>query len=172
MLQMARDKIYDRQARDLPRNAVVAPAVVDDPDRSGDKLKVLRSVRDDPLAGMLSRGQIDQAMFTAGREWQRHHEAMEIGNISAIDPAKEAVDGGKIPEPITDRQIRAIRALGAAERELGPYGAVLIRSVLGARLSIAEFASQQGFWSAREQNYLSRRFRECLDTLAKLWGYA
>jgi hypothetical protein len=103
-------KIYDRQSRDLPINSKVAEAIVDDPLEAGAKLKVLRSVRDDPLADMHSRRQIDDAMLAAGREWQRYHEDTQIGGISAIDTTKEAVDGGRIPEPITDRQIKAIRA--------------------------------------------------------------
>jgi hypothetical protein len=165
-------KVYDRQSRDLPINSRVAEAVVDDPLELGAKLKVLRSVRDDPLAAMHSRGQIDTAMFAAGREWQLHHENTQIGSIGAIDTTKEAVDGGRIPEPITDRQIKAIRKLGEADRELGPFGSALTRSVLGTRLSIAEVAIQHKYTTAREHNYLSHRFRECLDTLAKLWGYA
>ncbi len=144
-------KIYDRMSADLPINSVVAETVVKD--EAGDYIKVLRSIRDDPLAGMLSRDQIDTAMFEAGRLWQKYYEHSEIGGISAIDPTKEAVDGGRIPEPITDRQIEAIRELGNADKELGEYGASIIRDVLG-------------------RHQLGRRLRECLDTLAHLWNFA
>ena len=167
---MANDKIYDRMAADLPRNSVVAPAVVKD--EAGDYIKVLRSVRNDPLVGMLSRKQIDEAQFVAGRTWQAHHEHSQIGSISAIDPTKEAVDGGKIPEPISDRQIKAIRALQAAERQLGAFGASLIFDVLGRRMSISEIARARMMTRQREIDFLSMRFRECLESLAKHWGLA
>jgi hypothetical protein len=39
-------------------------------------------------------------------------------------------------------------------------------------MSVAEVAMQHKYTTARETNYLSRRFRECLDTLAILWGFA
>lgn len=175
MLSMARNdkpKVYDRQSRDLPINSMVAQAVVDDPLERGAKLKVLRSVRDDPLAAMHSRGQIDDAMLAAGREWQRHHENTEIGNIAAIDPRREAVDGGRFPEPMSERYDRAFKELGDANRALGPFGSVLVARILADRESIAEVAVRFNYTSARETNYLSRRFRECLDTLAKLWGFA
>jgi hypothetical protein len=165
-------KVYDRQSRDLPINSRVAEAVVDDPIGDGSKLKVLRSVRDDPLAAMHSRRQIDDAMLAAGREWQRHHEDSEFGSICAIDTTKEAVDGGRMRDILTDRQAKAVKALKAADKELGQLGSILIRKVLGGRESITEVAVQHHYTTAREIDFLSRRFRECLETLAKLWGYA
>lgn len=165
-------KIYDRQSRDLPINSKVAEAVVDDPIELGAKLKVLRSVRDDPLAAMHSRRQIDDAMLAAGREWQRHHENSEIGSVGAIDPTKEAVDGGRFPEPLSERYGKAFAKLGEADRELGPFGSAMVRRVLGSRESLGTVAIALGYTSDREHNYLSHRFRECLETLAKLWGYA
>jgi hypothetical protein len=175
-LQLAKNqklKVHDRIAADLPINAVVAKAVVDDPYSTlGEKITVLRSVRDDPLAGMHSRRQIDDAMLAAGRMWQRYHEHSEIGGVSAIDPAKEAVDGGRIPEPITDRQIKAFRELARADRELGQEGCALVRDILGKRMSIGAAAHRRGLTSVRQITYLGRRFRESLDILAKLWGLA
>lgn len=171
-VKMPADKIYERMTADLPINSQVAPAVVDDPLEHGAKLRVLRSVRDDPLAGMHSRGQIDDAMLAAGRRWQMHHEHSEIGGISAIDPCKEAVDGGRIPEPITDRQIKAIRQLAEADQILGFQGKLLVRQILGERKSVQDVSMRLGLTTQREFNYMSRRFRECLESLAKLWGFA
>lgn len=167
-----KQKIYERVGTDSTGQAHISIAIVDDPLEHGAKLKVLRNIRDDPLAGMHSRGQIDDAMLAAGREWQRHHEHSEIGAISAIDPAKEAVDGGRIPEPITDRQIHAMAKMREANRELGPYGASIIMDVLGRRMSIIEIAAHRNMPRRSELEYLGKRFRECLNTLAKLWGYA
>jgi hypothetical protein len=165
-------KVYDRQSADLPINSRVAETVVDDPLEQGAKLRVFRSVRDDPLAEMHARHQIDNAMFVAGREWQRHYEAAEIGSLGAIDPTNEAVDGGRIRDTLTDRQAKAVKALRQADDKLGMIGSNLIRKVLGARMSFAEIAAQHRYTTAREYDFISRRFRECLDTLAKLWGYA
>jgi hypothetical protein len=136
------------------------------------KRESIRSLRDDPLAGMHSRGQIDEAMFYAGRTWQMHHENSEIGGVSAIDTTKDAVDGGRIPEPISDRQIRAFKQLRLADEALGYQGKMLIRKVLGERKSVQEYSMGLGLTSEREFNYMSRRLRECLDTLAELWGFA
>lgn len=166
------DKVYNRMTADLPINSQVAPDVVDCPIEIGAKLRVIRSVRDDPLAGMLSRAQIDQAQYEAGRRWQRHHENSEIGGISAIDPAKEAVDGGKMAEPITDRQITAFRQLIAARNELGQDGNDLITEILGSCVSITDAAISRGLNSKDGKAYVGRRFRECLECLAILWGFA
>lgn len=167
------ERVHVRIATELPINAVVAPAIVDDPySDCGEKLEVLRSVRDDPLAGMAARGQIEDHLLKAGRRWQALLEQAEIGSVSAIDPTKEAVDGGRIPEPITDRQIRAIRQLAEVDRLLGLEGCALIRDILGRRYSIAQAAQVRELTSAREVNYIGRRLRECLETLAIHFGLA
>jgi hypothetical protein len=164
-------KVYERLAAELPINAAVTEALVDDPLEPGARLKVLRSVRDDPLAGLLARGTIGEDLFAAGRCWQRHHEAATIGSVTAMDPTKPAVDGGARPDPITDRQIRAIRALAAADAVLGARDQSLIRDILGARMSLADAARRRNWPGERGSNYAGRRFRDALDTLAALWGF-
>jgi hypothetical protein len=166
-----RSKIYERLAAELPINAVVAEALVDDPLEPGARLKVLRSVRDDPLAGLLARGAIGEDLFAAGRCWQRHQEAATIGSVTAMDPTQPAVDGGATPEPITDRQIRAIRALANADAALGARDQGLIRDILAARMSLADAARRRNWSGERGVNYAGRRFRDALDTLAVLWGF-
>lgn len=165
-----KDKIYDRMTADLPINSVVAPAVVKD--GAGDYIRVLRSIRDDPLAGMLSRSQIDEAQFRAGRKWQEHRENSEIGGARAIDTTREAVDGGRFKEPDVDRLSLALKELKAADKALGAYGASLVHDVLGRRLSISAVAAMRMMPRQREIDYLGMRFRECLESLAKLWGFA
>lgn len=165
--------VHERMSADLPINSRVSIAIVKDPySNFGEQIRVLRSVRDDPLAGMFSRSQIDQAQLEAGREWQRHHENSEIGSIRAIDPGKEAVDGGRMPEPITDRQTKAFRQLAIADAKLGQEGCALVRDVLGYRLSITAAAQKRGMVGESEVKYIGKRFRECLETLAILWGFA
>lgn len=175
-MSMVEPKIHDRTTTDIPRNVRVIKAVVDEPPEfahfPGAQIEVTRSIRDDPLAGMLARGQIDKAMFSAGREWQRYHDNSQIGGIRAIDPTKEAVDGGRMAEPLSLRQMKASDEINLAKKELGYEGNRLISNILGDGKSIQEYAMSLGLTSEREFNYIGRRLRECLDTLAKLWGYA
>jgi hypothetical protein len=173
---LMKDKVYDRMSADLPINAVVAPAVVDDPIEHGAKLKVLRSLRDDPLASMHSRGHIDDAQMAAGRLWQRYREHSEVGGARAIDPTKEAVDGGRFKEPDITRQSRALAELKRADAmfkkahdDMAPS---LIYDVLARNMSITEIAQARSITSGRQICYLMERFRGALDDLAKLWGLA
>lgn len=162
--------VHDRTTSDLPINARVAVDVVDDPySNCGEKITVVRSVKDDPLAGMYSRQQIDWAQFTAGRMWQKFHEQSEIGSVSAIDPTKEAVDGGKIYQAFSDRQKAAMAELREAANVLGNYDNVLIWAILGLRQSLAEIAQQWGISRERDRLYLGARFRDALDSLAVFW---
>lgn len=163
---------HDRTSHDLLRNAQVAPVEVDDPYEEGARIVVLRSTRGDPLADMKSKGQIDDCDYVAGRHWQAAWENAEIGGIRAIDPSREMVDGGRLPELLTDTQRDAVQDLKAAREALGREGHSLIRDVLGNGLSIAEAADSRGLWSETDRKYIGKRFRECLSTLALRFGYA
>jgi len=170
---MPTEQIHDRRATDLTRNAKVVIAVVKDPySTSGGHIAVTRSVRDDPLADMLSRRVIDQALFEAGRTWQRYHELTTIGPISAIDPSKEAVDGGRMPDPITDKQIDAFREIAAADKMLGQGGAILVRNLLSDGMTVGQICAAHKCVTARQQTFMSQRIRECLNDLARHFGYA
>lgn len=165
---------HDRRAQDLLRNAQVAPAEVDDPYEAGGKLIVLRSTRDDPLADMLARGHITDCEYATGRHWQAAYENAEIGGVAAIDPGKEAVDGGIMREPLTDRQIRATKELTMARSELGHAGNWLIIQVLGSKKTLEMVAKEQ-YWGnpgEAQYKYVRRRFHECMTTLSVLFGYA
>lgn len=164
--------VHDRKSRDLPINSVVGVTTV--VDSAGDRLEVFRSLRDDPLASMHHAGSIDQAQFTAGRHLQRCYELAEVGGGKAIDPTKEAVDGGGNREPgVTDQQIKAFADIQKADKALGIEGAAIVRDILGDGLSLKRAALRRGFNQADDaKRYMGRRFRECLETLAVLWGYA
>jgi hypothetical protein len=163
-------QVHDRQARDLTINAIVAPVEVKDP--YGDRIVVLRSLRDDPLAGMFARRQIDQAQYDGGRAWQKCMEESEVGNIRAIDPTKEAVDGGRCPEPLSDRYAHAHAKLKEAHSILGMIGENIVRDILGSRLTIMEAGQRRGYTTKDELAFMGRRFREALDTLAVVFGCA
>lgn len=166
--------VHDRRAQDLLRNAQVTPVEVDDPYEDGGKIVVLRSTRDDPLADMLSRGYITQCEFETGRHWQRAYENAEIGGVAAIDPGKEAVDGGRMRDVLTDRQVKATRELASARAALGDAGNYLIIQVLGTKMTLDRVAQEKHWGKPGEAQYkyVRRRFHECLSTLSVLFGYA
>lgn len=158
-------------ATDLLRNALVAPIEVDDPYEHGEKIVVMRSLRNDPLAGLQSRGQIDKAQHDAGRDFQRDFEAAERGP-RAIDPSKEAVDGGVMPEPITESQQKAARKLGEIYRALGPDLSALLHDVLIGGMTRAEVAARRGLQGRRWEEFFGERFRGALDRIAVIYGHA
>jgi hypothetical protein len=123
---------------------------------------------------MKSKGQIDQCDYVAGRHWQAAYENAEIGGVRAIDPGKEAVDGGRLPEILTDQQRRAVVDLKNARSALGTEGNNLIHAALAHSLSMKQIAinRRMGVYSEAEHKYVGRRFRECLRTLAIRFGYS
>lgn len=173
-LQEAEDvRKRDRRSTDLLRNARVVPVEVDDPMGDG-KVVVMRSTRDDPLADMLARGHITECEFATGRHWQRAYEDAEIGGIAAVDPGKECVDGGRMREVLTDRQIAATKELNLAREKLGDAGNWLIVSVLGTKKTIeaVAFEWKEARPGDAKYRYVRNRFHECLGTLSVLFGYA
>lgn len=169
------EQLHSRLAENLPHGAKVAIAVVDDPwpQYFGEQITVLRSIRNDPLAGMLAHDFIDQHQYLAGRLWQKHFEASQIGGAKAIDTTREAVDGGKMAATgLTDQQIRAFKELDEAKRMLGKQGNLLVFYVLAQGLSIGEIAIMRGYTSKRYRHALSLWFRQYLEDLAELWGFS
>ena len=168
------ERIYERMSQDLPINAKVAPMVVDDPYGGdiGEKIVVFRSLRDDPIAAMHSRGMVDQAQFAAARHWQRCYEQVEIGGARAIDTTREAVDGGQIPEPFTEAQRRAARDLARAGRALGMEREAIVRDILGAKRTLLLAATRRGLTSSKELLYFGSKFKESLEILVLEFGYA
>ncbi len=167
-------QVHDRKAHDLLKNAQVTSDEVDDPYaiNPGDKIVVLRSTRHDPLFDMKAKGHIDQCDYVAGRHWQAAYENSEIGSVKAIDPSKEAVDGGRLPEVVTDIQRRGMQDIRAARIALGAEGDALIVDILGKGWSIGQSAIARGRHSDDDRRYIGRRFRECLATLAIRFGYS
>ena len=166
-------KIHDRQSRDLPRNAEVAAIEVDDPLGldPGDKIVTLRSIRNDPLARLHTHRQIDEAQYQGGRAFQDDWEKAERGP-RAVDPSREYVDGGQRREPITERQRKAVLRLNRAEHELGAVGSALVHDVLILGMTMDQIGQRRGVRGQRWNDYFARRFRECLDRLALLYGFA
>lgn len=167
-------KVFDRRDLSPPVGVVAMEDVVRGPlDAHNERSRVTRNIRGDILGGLYARQQIDQHQFQAGREWQRHWEAAEIGGMKAMDTTKEPVDGGGlIVEPLTDKQRLAVKRLACADADLGLEGRYLLIDVLGKGLSIEVAASLRGAMSMPERKFWGKRLRECLDTLAVTYGYA
>src|SRR5947208_7288729 len=166
-------KLHDRRSKDLPRNAEVAAVEVDDPLalEPGEKIVTLRSLRNDPLGRLHSHHQIDEAQYQGGRAFQDDWEQAERGP-QAVDPTREYVDGGRSREPITERQRKAVLRLNRAERELGADGAALVHEVLVLGMTMEQVGQRRALSGQRWMEYFARRFRECLDRLALIYGFA
>ena len=166
-------KVHDRRSTDLPRNAEVAAIEVDDPLglEPGEKIVTLRSLRNDPLGKMHSHRQIDEAQFQGGRAFQDDWEKAERGP-QAVDPTREYVDGGRAREPITERQRKAVLRLNRVERELGADGSALVHEVLIMGLPMEQVGQRREVRGQRWIDYFARRFKECLDRLALIYGFA
>src|SRR6202022_4387372 len=166
-------RIHDRGSRDLPRNAEAAAVEVDDPLglEPGEKIVTLRSIRNDPLGRLHSRRQIDEAQYRGGRAFQDDWEKAERGP-RAVDPTREYVDGGRAREPITERQRKAVLRLNRTQRELGADGAALVHDVLILGMTMEQIGQRRALRGQRWIDYFARRFRECLDRLALIYGFA
>jgi hypothetical protein len=166
-------KIHDRRSRDLPRNAEVAAVEVDDPLglEPDDKIVTLRSIRNDPLGRMHSHRHVDESQYQGGRAFQADWEKAERGP-QAVDPTREYVDGGQMREAITEGQRQAMLRLNRAQRELGADGSALVHEVLVLGMTMEQIGQRRGVRAQRWNDYFARRFRECLDRLALIYGFA
>ncbi len=162
---------HDRRSTDTLEAGEYASIDVEDPYEAGGKLTVIRQLRCDPLGRLHAHHQIDEAQYHAGRYYQRDWETAERGP-QAIDPTKEAVDGGRMPEPLTDRQVKASKRLVAIEPKLGIPILGVIHSVLIIKLTIDKYSESQNRQGARWANYYGKMFRDGLDVLAVEYGLA
>lgn len=167
-------RVRDRRAGGVTLRADTAAVEVDDPyaTRPGEKITVLRQLRSDPLARLHSHRQIDEGQYRAGRAFQRDWETAERG-ARAIDPTRERVDGGSLPEPLSERQARARKRLVDLERVLGRTMHRVTHAVLVDGMSMETLAqrlfNREGEVSAK---YYGRLFRDALDVLAVEYGLA
>ena len=164
---------HGRRAQDLPLNAEVATVEIDNPlgIEPGEKIVALRSIRNDPLGRLHSHHQIDEAQYRGGRAFQDDWEKAERGP-RAVDPTREYVDGGQAREPITERQRRAVLRLNRIEQDLGADGVMLVHEVLVLGMTAEQIGQRRGLRGQRWMDYFSKRFRECLDRLAQIYGFA
>ncbi len=165
--------VHDRRAadRELVRGAMVSVIDIDDPFESGAKITAIRSTRNDPLAGLHARQQIDEAQYQGGRAFQKDFETAERGP-RAIDPSKDCVDGGMLPEPITEAQRKAALKLKRVYAKLEQDGSALVHDVLINGLSFRQIAGARGFEGRRWEEFFGSSFQICLHKLSYVYGFA
>jgi len=62
--------------------------------------------------------------------------------------------------------------LNRAERELGADGSALVHEVLILGMTMEQIGQRRGVRGQRWIDYFARRFRECLDRPALIYGFA
>jgi len=166
--------VHDRRSNDVPKAGQYAAIEVDDPLalEKGDKIVVLRQLRNDPLARLHSHHQIDDAQYLAGRAYQRDWEIAERGS-RGIDPTREAVDGGQLAEPLTEQQQRARKRLIEIEAVLGRLLRNIVHGFLIERQHIYRIAPERFDRKGdRWANYYGKLLRDGLGELAIEYGLA
>lgn len=163
--------VHDRKTTDAPTSAHVSAIEVEDPYDAGARIVTLRNLRDDPLGRLHDRKQIDEAQYLAGREFQADWERAEKGPC-AIDPGKEAVDGGTVPDPIDEGKTKALVRINGVLRQLGADGSAVVHDVLVHGMTMERIAERRGFAGKSWVEYFGKRFRECLDSMAVYYGLA
>jgi hypothetical protein len=158
---------------DKPINAETEDRRVADPySRDGAHIVVTATLRDDPLSRLHKRHQIDAAQNAAGAFLQQMFELLGSATVKAMDFTKPPVDGsGHDVMPITEAQRRAASHIAFANRVLGTAGFQLTREVLAERKFIERIARERHLTTKTQIEYLGRRFRECLETLAGAFGF-
>lgn len=179
--------VHDRRVESLPYNAKVAIDTVDDPygiEESADigprgevrsigrpQVQVIRSLRDDTVSALYAAQQITRIQRDAGHRWEGWFHLSEVGPIKAIDWIKDKVDGGRMAEPIAGRALYGQEMLQECRKALGHEGDRLVRDILGVqRMSLRQAAEARGVGNEAGRKYIGRRFRECLDSIAKVAG--
>jgi hypothetical protein len=142
------------------------------------KIRVVRSLKSDPLGRMHARGQIDEAAYLAARHYQELVEYAGIcGSIRSLDPGRLVIDEGRrSADGVSDRQRHALTRLCCVDGNLalrhGVDALALVKAVLVDKIAIERVASMYGAKEGRQQRYWGWAFRRALDALATLLGYA
>ena len=147
---------------------------IDDPLEPGARMVATVNVRESAVAHMVSRRRLNASQEAAGERFRQLWERAAIGRSRAIDPAKEAVDGGKIGDPMTDDMVRAARELDKALKSVGPAASSILISVVGEGQRIEDAAAN---WShrggivtgRRAEGYITGTMVDALNALVGHW---
>ena len=117
-------------AQQYPQAALTVDEV-DDPYERGAKLRIVRNLREHPIAMLAHSGRITEAQRVAAMEFCRRFEAASIGQQRAIDYSRTRVDGGGVVEPLPERVQEAVEWLKQCSKLVGMLGWPILISVAG-----------------------------------------
>jgi hypothetical protein len=148
--------------------------IVDNPAEYAERMvnptiKVVRTLRNDPIAVMFAKHQIDHAQYEAARRWQRDNE-WAGPTIRSSGFLQEPVDGGGgKAQDIAQRQLDAHKRLIHYATVLGPRQHQLLVLVLDRGLSAwgATAAMFPGDFGAERKRFVATWLREILSILAR-----
>ena len=163
--------VHDRRTTDLLRNAQVAPIEVDDPLEIGGTLIVMRSTRNDPLAGLHARKSIDEAQYQAGRAFQSDFEAIQAGP-QAVDASEPYVDRSFRHRSMSEAYSKAFDRLNVAHKALGLDHSPLAHDILIRGWTYKQVAAARGFVGERWEKFFGMSFQVCLHRLSFVYGFA
>lgn len=131
-------------------------------------IPVVINTRESAITMLASRGKLDAAQVKAADHFRKLWETMGGKGASSIDPGRVVVDGGRMREPMNDRQVNAGKELARCRMLLGVRGYKLVCLVAGEGHSLHEVAGPEH----RARLVAADVLRWCLDDLAALWGLA
>jgi hypothetical protein len=151
----------------------IGTRVVDDPYDRSNKLTVPANVKASGLVWMHSRGQIDDAQFTAGERFRALYEQAEIGSARGVDHSRPIVDGsGFVSSGVADTTAAAIRELAHLRHAVGAPAFNLAVALIGEGMTIADYAKHLngGHPSRLMADNVGCMLRAALDGLIRFWG--
>lgn len=148
--------------------------IIDDPLEAGVRMTAKVNVRECAIAHMASRGRLNPSQEAAGERFRKLWEMAAIGRSRAIDPGKEAVDGGTLGDPMTDDMVKAARELDRALKSVGMIASSILISVVGEGKRIEDAAadwSRQGgiLVGRRAEGYITGTMVDALNALVGHW---
>jgi hypothetical protein len=131
------------------------------------EIPAIVNVHESAIVTLAARGKLDAAQVKAADHFRKLWEALGGKGASGIDPGRIVVDGGKMPDGISHRQLAAGQELRKCRALLGVRGYQLVALVCGQGMALNEIAT-----SKRERLTAADMLRMCLDDLAAAWGMA
>lgn len=164
-----RMRVYDA----CTTNSEIVRAEVLDPQggKSGDKISLARSLRDDPLGWMHSHKTLTDTQYLAGRTIQQLFYARGLGGVSAVDTTRPYIDGGVSGGNI-DRRIAASQKLEKIYAAVGSDGSAWLQAILYQSLNIKEACAQRGEYLDKHHRAASKIIKSHLDTASQILGIA
>ena len=140
------------------------------------RIRVVAALRDDVVAKMFARRQLDRASYLAARDYQALAEMSEAGRLRGLDLTSPPVSGGTNTGGSVDLQHRATVALQRINNQLhrqhGGEGLSLVRDILVRGLTVEAAARMRGAATKAACGFWGALFRRCLRCLAIALGYA